>query len=49
MLDRVTRPRENRILMECDRLQLGRQQIEARWRKCCEKAVPNSGGTRHTR
>jgi hypothetical protein len=47
MLDLVTRSREDRVLIERDPLEFGRQQTEVRWRQCCQKAVTNSAGARH--
>src|SRR5258708_37569774 len=49
MLDLVARSRDDRVLIERDRLSFGRQQIEVRWRQCCQKAVSHSAGTRHCR
>src|SRR5262249_39962456 len=39
MLDRVARPRNNRVLIERDQLELGLQQLEIRCRQCCKKAI----------
>jgi hypothetical protein len=47
MLNLVTRLCEDRVLTECHLFQFGRQQIEVRARKCCQKAVTSSVGTRH--
>ncbi|MGY4284858.1 hypothetical protein ACVWXO_004078 [Bradyrhizobium sp. LM2.7] len=49
MLDRVTRSREDLVLVERDRLQPGRQQINIRWQQCCKKAVINSDAAGHRR
>lgn len=40
--DLVARSREDRVLIERDRLKLGREQTEVRRRQCCQKAVTNS-------
>jgi hypothetical protein len=49
MLDGVTRSREDLVLVERDRLQPGRQQINIRGQQCCKKTVTNSDGARHRR
>ena len=49
MLDRVTRSREDLVLVERDHLQPGRQQINICGQQCCKKAVTNSDGACHRR
>ena len=47
VLDRVTRPRNNRVLIERDHLKLGPQQIKIRCRQSCKKAITHSSRRRH--
>ncbi|HWX61613.1 hypothetical protein [Bradyrhizobium sp.] len=47
MLDLVAGSRNDRVLIERDRLQFGRQQFEIRRRQRCQEAVGNSAGRRH--
>ena len=48
VFDRVTRPRNDRVLIERDHLELRPQQIEVRCRQCCKKAITCSGRRRHS-
>ena len=49
MLHLVTRSHEDRVLIERDPFQLGRQQSNIRRRQCCKKAITNSDGACHRR
>lgn len=47
VVDLITGSRQDRILIERDRLELGTQQIQVRCRQCCEKAITISAGSTH--
>ena len=49
MLDLVPLSRQQRILIECDPLQIRREQSEIPCRQCCQKAVADSASMRHCR
>ena len=48
VFDRVARPRNDRILIKRDHLELWLQQIEVRCRQRCKKAITYSGRRRHS-
>ena len=47
VLDGVTRSRNDRVLVECNHLKLGPQQVKVRCRQCCKKAITHSRRRRH--
>src|SRR6185436_5243742 len=47
VLDGVTGSRNDRVLVECNHLKLGPQQVKVRCRQCCKKAITHSRKRRH--
>jgi hypothetical protein len=49
VFDGITRPRNDRVLIERNHLKLGPQQVKVRCRQCCKKAITHSRRRRHGR